>query len=253
MCRLVLDETGLLPQTNCGLLDDDELHMLRETNVSMGVMLESASDRLLGRGGPHFGCETKAPALRLGMLERAGEMGIAMTTGVLVGIGETPRERVDSLLAIREVHRRYGHIQEVIVQNFRAKPGTRMRGSGEPSLGDMLRTLAVARLLLGPEMNIQAPPNLGGDAYQGYLLAGINDWGGVSPLTRDFINPEAPWPHIASLRGVTEEAGLELRERLALYPEYVRAADRWLPDPLSERTRELTDEDGFVKEELVIW
>ena len=252
MCRMVLEETRLLPHTNCGLLDDDELRRMRECTVSMGVMLESASDRLLERGGPHFGAESKAPALRLDMLDRAGGLGIAMTTGILIGIGETPRERVDSLLAIREVHRRHGNIQEVIVQNFRAKPDTRMRGAEEPGLLDMLRTLAVARLLLGPDMNIQAPPNLSG-AHQGYLLAGINDWGGVSPLTKDFINPEAPWPEVARLRDDTAEAGLDLSERLALYPEYVVDAERWLHAPLVGRVRDLADEDGFVRRELVAW
>ena len=226
MSRLVLEETGLLPHTNCGLLDRPEMEAIAQHNASMGLMLESVSPRLLERGGPHFGCESKAPELRLATLELAGELGVAMTTGILIGIGERPEERVDSLLAIRDLHRRHSHIQEVIIQNFRAKQDTRMRRGDEPSTIDMLRTLATARLLLGAEMNIQAPPNLNADGCQTYLLAGINDWGGVSPLTVDFINPEAPWPQLAHLRKLTAEAGYELRERLALYPEYV-TADRW--------------------------
>ena len=253
MCRLVYEETGLLPHTNCGVLDDDELRLLQEVNVSMGLMLENVSDRLLQRGGPHFGCDSKIPAIRLETLARAGEMGIAMTTGILIGIGETPQERVDSLLAIRDLHRSYGHIQEVIIQNFRAKPDTRMRGCQEPTTLDMVRTLAVARLLLGEEMNIQAPPNLNSDGCQTYLLTGINDWGGISPLTKDFINPEASWPQIAKLRQLTREAGLELWERLALYPEYVRADGSWLPARMREGVHGLTDGDGYVKEELLAW
>jgi FO synthase len=173
-----------------------------------------------------------------------------MTTGILIGIGETPEERVDSLLAIRDVHQRYGNIQEVIVQNFRAKAGTRMRSAQEPSTVDMLRTLATARLLLGPDMNIQAPPNLNADGCQTYLLAGINDWGGVSPLTKDFINPEAPWPQIQVLRSMTAEAGYELRERLALYPEYVISPSWGLPSTVAARVAELAGEDGLVKQEL---
>ena len=253
MSRLVLEETGLLPHTNCGLLDRQEMEAIAQYNVSMGLMLESASPRLLKRGGPHFGCDTKAPELRIATLELAGELGIAMTTGILIGIGERPDERVDSLLAIRELHRRHGHIQEVIVQNFRAKRDTRMRGATEPSTVDMLRTLAVARLVLGADMNIQAPPNLNADGCQTYLLAGISDWGGVSPLTADFINPEAPWPQLAHLRGLTADAGYELGERLALYPEYV-TAERWaLPEIVANRVAELAGPDGLVKRELEQW
>ena len=247
MCKLVLEETGLLPHTNCGVLDRSEMEAIAAHNVSMGIMLENVSPRLMERGGPHFGTESKAPELRLGTLSQAGEIGLAMTTGILIGIGETPEERVDSLLAIREQHQHYGHIQEVIIQNFRAKPDTRMRSAAEPSTLDMLRTLAVARLLLGPGMNIQAPPNLNSDAYQSYLLAGINDWGGVSPLTADFINPEAPWPEVRLLRRTTAEAGYELRERLALYPECV-ISDRWpLPPVVARRVAELAGEDGLAR------
>ena len=253
MSELVLRETGLLPHTNCGVLDEGELRAIAAHNASMGIMLENVSPRLMERGGPHFGTTSKAPELRLGTLSLAGEMGVAMTTGILIGIGETPEERVDSLLAIREQHRRYGHIQEVIIQNFRAKPATRMHGADEPSTLDMLRTLAVARLLLGPAMSIQAPPNLNADDCQAYLSAGINDWGGVSPLTPDFINPEAPWPELSRLSALTQEAGFELRERLALYPEYVTTG-RWThSEAVARRIGELAGEDGLVKKELERW
>lgn len=251
MCRLVLEQTGLLPHSNCGVLDIDELRMLREVNVSMGLMLENVSERLLNRGGPHFGADSKRPSLRLETLCLSGEMDLAMTTGILIGIGESHQERVDSLIAIREVHRKYENIQEVIIQNFRAKKDTRMRGYTEPTTLDMVRTLAVSRLLLGPEMNIQAPPNLNIDACQIYLLAGINDWGGVSPLTKDFINPEKPWPQLKWLRDLTEEAGLQLTERLALYPEYVLdPSGRWLSLAVRKNLDKLCGVDGFVRTEI---
>ena len=227
MSSMVLEATGLLPHTNSGILNRDELMGLRETNVSMGIMLENISGRLLERGGPHFGCDSKEPSLRLNVLREAGKLGIAMTTGILIGIGETLEERLDSLLAIREIHQEYGNIQEVIIQNFRAKTRTRMHNREEPTTVDMLRTLATARLVLGESVNIQAPPNLNSDACQTYILAGINDWGGISPVTKDFINPEAPWPAIKHLRHLTEECGYQLQERLAIYPEFVfdKAAD----------------------------
>jgi len=226
MAGRVLDETGLLPHLNPGVLHYDEMAQLREVSASMGLMLESVSERLLQPGGPHFGCPDKHPRVRLRMLEDAGRLRIPFTTGLLIGIGETPEERVDTLFAIADLHRRYGHIQEVIVQNFRAKPGTRMAQHPEPTVWEMLRTLALARLILGPQMNVQAPPNLAPDAYGLYLLAGANDWGGVSPVTRDHINPEAPWPKLDELRQVTEAAGYRLVERLAVYPAYQR--DGWL-------------------------
>ncbi|MSQ40681.1 MAG: 7,8-didemethyl-8-hydroxy-5-deazariboflavin synthase subunit CofG [Dehalococcoidia bacterium] len=253
MCHMVLEQTGLLPHTNAGLLTRDELLGLREVNASMGLMLENVSDRLLERGGPHFGAKSKVPRLRLAMMETAGDLGIAFTTGILIGIGETLEERVDSLFAIGDLHRRCGHIQEVIIQNFRAKADTRMRDASEPSVLDMVRTIAVARLVLGPKMNIQAPPNLTPDAYQMYLLAGINDWGGVSPLTKDFINPEAPWPNLLELKQATEEVGFRLTERLAIYPEYVRNGSAYLGDSVRERIAALVSRDGFVKKELVQW
>ncbi len=222
MCRLVVEETGLLPHANPGVLSYEELAQLREVTASMGLMVESVSERLLAPGQAHYKCPDKVPAVRLRVLEDAGKLRIPFTTGMLVGIGETREERVDTLVAIRDIQRRYGHIQEVIVQNFRAKPDIPFRDRPEPSALEMARTIAVARLILGGEMNIQAPPNLTPDAYGFYLLAGINDWGGISPVTRDYINPEAPWPRLQELEHVTREAGFQLEERLPVYPEYIR-------------------------------
>ncbi len=220
-------EGGLLPHTNAGLLSYDEMRALRKTNPSMGLMLENISARLCQRGGPHQSAPTKLPARRLEMLENAGRLKIPFTTGILVGIGETIEERVSSLYAIRDLHRKYGHIQEVIVQIFRAKDGTRMAGFPEVSDEELFRTVAVSRLILGP-LSLQAPPNLTPKGHRRLIEAGINDWGGISPLTRDFINPEAPWPHLAELRAVCEEAGFALQPRLPVYPEYL--TDEWI-DP----------------------
>ena len=220
MCELVLEKTGLLPHSNPGLMGFDDLRRLRETNISVGLMLESASPRLLRFGGPHWKAPDKVPSLRLRTIENAGELSMAFTTGILIGIGETPEERVDALLAIRAAHERHGHIQEVIIQPFRAKPDIRMAQAPEPSNEDLQRTIAVARLILGGEMNIQSPPNLLSEDYPDLLKAGINDWGGISPVTKDFINPEAAWPQISSLAARTASAGFVLRERLAIYPEF---------------------------------
>lgn len=253
MCALVHRETGLLPHVNPGVMTEEEVAMLREVSVSAGIMLETVSTRLLRPGLAHHRCPDKVPTRRLATIEAAGRLKVAFTTGILIGIGETLEERVDSLITIRELHRRYGHIQEVIIQNFRAKPGIPMRDHPEPSLLDMLRTLATARLVLGPGVNIQAPPNLASDAYQLYLFAGLNDWGGVSPVTRDFINPERPWPQIAELRRSTEAAGFQLRERLALYPEYVRPESGFVPERLRERVQALAGPDGLVRGEEERW
>ena len=252
MCRLVFEETGLIPHANCGVLTRDELLQLREFNGSMGLMLENVSERLMLPGGAHYGCPGKLPAVRLETMATAADLGIAFTTGLLIGIGETPEERVDSLFALRELQERCGNIQEVIIQNFRAKPDIRMRAWGEPSALEMLRTIAVARLVLGGEQNIQAPPNLTPDAYQMYLLAGINDWGGISPVTLDHINPERAWPMINELREMTAEAGFELRERLCLYPEYV-ARPEFMRESLRPRIETLVDERGLVREEETRW
>ncbi len=253
MCELVLEQTDLLPHANPGILTREELAELREVNASMGLMLENVSTRLMAPGGPHWKCAGKLPAARLDTIACAGEMRVPFTTGLLIGIGETPQERVDSLLAIKELHARYGHIQEVIIQNLRVKQDTAMRRWREPSLLDMARTIAVARLILGGDMNIQAPPNLAPQAYQSYLLAGINDWGGVSPVTSDFINPEAPWPNIAELKAVTEDAGFELRERLAIYPEYLTLRNGFLRESLRQRILAWTDHHGYVRREKERW
>jgi 7,8-didemethyl-8-hydroxy-5-deazariboflavin synthase CofG subunit len=248
----VLEETGLLPHANPGLMGERDLVALREVNVSMGIMLESVSERLLAPGAAHDRAPDKVPSRRLRTIARAGALGIPFTTGILIGIGETPAERVASLLAIRDLHERYGHIQEVIVQNFRAKAAIPMRGWPEPAADDLLRTVAVARLLLGPAMNIQAPPNLSAEGYDRLPAAGLNDWGGVSPLTPDHINPERPWPGLADLRRRTEAAGHELRERLAVYPAYTHRDD-FLDSRLRPRVRALVDADGFVRPDLEIW
>jgi 7,8-didemethyl-8-hydroxy-5-deazariboflavin synthase CofG subunit len=248
-CELVIAHTPLLPHANPGLMSYHDLAMLRELNASMGIMLENVSERLLEPGATHDDAPDKRPGLRLKTIENAGKLHIPFTTGILIGIGETLEERVDSLLAIRRVHEEYGHIQEVIIQNFRAKPTIPMKEWPEPTLLDMLKTIAVARLLLGGAMNIQAPPNLTPDAYQLLLLAGINDWGGVSPLTIDFINPEAPWPKIKELERVTGEVGMVLRERLAVYPEYITVYPEYIPVSLRERILGYVDMEGFVPEE----
>ena len=248
MSLLVLDRTGLLPHANPGVMGREDLAALKESNASVGIMLETASPRLLQRGEAHWHAPDKVPALRLRTIEEAGRQKIAFTTGILIGIGETLAERVDSLLAIRALHERYGHIQEVIVQNFRAKPGTPFAGRPDAPLEDHQRTLAVARLLLGGEINLQAPPNLSYKDFPRLLDAGINDWGGISPVTLDFINPEAAWPQIETLREKTAEAGLELRERLAIYPEFIAR-----PGFLAERVRAslllLAGADGFARAE----
>src|SRR5882757_3690923 len=224
MTSLVFEQTGLLPHSNPGLMDREDLTRLRETNISMGLMLESISPRLRRKGAAHWRAPDKAPALRLRTIEEAGRQRIAFTTGLLIGIGETLEERLDSLFAILELHKRYGHIQEVLIQPFRAKTDTRMAAEAEPSIDDLQRTLAVARLIL-TDINVQSPPNLVSDDYPQLLAAGINDWGGISPVTRDFINPEAAWPQIPILESRTQTAGFVLRERLAIYPEFARRRD----------------------------
>ncbi len=220
MCELVLRETGLLPHANPGLMSAAWLQRLAQFCPSMGLMLESVGDTLLAPGAAHDRAPDKVPARRLDTVREAGRRQVPFTTGLLIGIGETPEDRVDTLLAIRELHRRYGHIQEVIVQNFRVKPQIPMAHWPEPARGEMLRALAVARLVLG-DMNLQAPPNLSAPDYEELLSAGINDWGGVSPLTPDYINPEAPWPHLQELERRTAAAGQRLRARLTVYPEFV--------------------------------
>lgn len=222
-------EAGLLPHTNAGLLTAEEMRRLRRVNVSLGLMLESISPRLRGRGEVHQWAPDKDPALRVRMIDEAGELRIPFTTGILIGIGETFEERVDSLLAIRDAHRRHGHIQEVIVQNFRAKPTIARADAREPGALDLARTVAVARLLLDPGVSVQAPPNLSPDDHRLLLRAGVNDWGGMSPLTPDYVNPEAPWPHVEALAATCAAEGFALVERLAIYPRY--AEDPAFLDP----------------------
>ncbi|MEH1097708.1 bifunctional FO biosynthesis protein CofGH [Micromonospora sp. CPCC 205561] len=238
----VLEETGLLPHLNPGVLSWSELQRLKPVAPSMGMMLETTATRLWSEpGGPHFGSPDKEPAVRLRVLDDAGRVGVPFTTGILIGIGETPAERVDAIFAIRRAHREYGHLQEVIVQNFRAKPDTAMRGMPDAELHDLAATVAVARVLLGPKARIQAPPNLIAGEYDLLLRAGIDDWGGVSPLTPDHVNPERPWPQIDELARHTEKSGFTLRERLTIYPEYVRAGDPWLDPRLLPHVGALAD------------
>ena len=252
VCARVLAESPLLPHVNPGLMTERDLAALREVSVSMGLMLETVSERLLAPGLAHDSAPDKVPARRLRTLALAGKLAIPFTTGILVGIGETPRERVDALAAIRDLHERHGHVQEVIVQNFRAKPRIPMRDHPEPPLADLLRTLAVARLMLGPDVNLQAPPNLSPGAYPRLLAAGLNDWGGISPLTLDHINPEKPWPLIPELRRATEAQGFVLRERLAIYPEFATRPE-FLDEALRPRVAALLDGRGLVKDTHEHW
>jgi 7,8-didemethyl-8-hydroxy-5-deazariboflavin synthase CofG subunit len=245
MSELVLERTALLPHANPGVMDRAALGRFKESNASVGLMLETVSTRLMRNGLAHFKAPDKVPALRLRTIEEAGKLSMAFTTGILIGIGETFEERVDSLFAIRALHERFGHIQEVIIQNFRAKPDIPMAHHPEPSMEAMLRTIAIARLILGPHMNLQAPPNLSYADFPRLLEAGINDWGGISPVTKDFINPEAAWPQIAKLRAETEARGFTLRERLALYPEFVTSGN-FLSARVRERTQHLADAEGFA-------
>jgi len=244
----VVKRTGLLPHINAGIMTQVEMAALREVSVSQGLMLESISPRLCEKGGPHFGSPDKEPAVRLAMIEAAGELAVPFTTGILIGIGETRAERVASLLALAELQRRYGHIQEVIIQNFRAKPGTRMAGAGEPDMDDILWTAAVARLLLGARMNIQTPPNLSFEDFPKLLSAGISDWGGISPVTPDFVNPEAPWPAIARLERASASHGYQLVERLAVYPSYAIASARWQATAMVPHLLAAMDAEGFARE-----
>jgi FO synthase len=246
MSELVLEKTGLLPHSNPGLMPADDLRRLRETNVSVGLMIESASPRLGRPAGAHWKAPDKVPSLRLRTAEEAGRLSMAFTTGILIGIGETLEERLDALFAIRSVHEKHGHIQEVIVQPFRAKPDIRMAQAPEPSGEDLQRTIAVARLVLGGEMNIQSPPNLVSETYPELLKAGINDWGGVSPVTKDFINPESAWPQISELSARTASSGFVLRERLAIYPEFSLRTD-FINDRLRPHVEKLRCDDGYAR------
>ena len=245
MCEKVLRESSLLPHPNPGLMSAEWLQRLSHVAPSMGLMLETTSPRLLAKDAAHDNAPDKEPARRLRVIEDAGKQKIPFTTGILIGIGETLEERIDSLIAIRDLHQKYGHIQEVIVQNFRAKSGTPMAAWPEPGRDEMLRSVAVARLLM-PDMNIQAPPNLSDPQYADLLDAGINDWGGVSPLTPDFINPEKPWPHLEQLRERTEAKGFQLRQRLPVYPEFTEQAARH-SDLLAQRLSTSANAEGYAR------
>ncbi|HKV43445.1 MAG TPA: 7,8-didemethyl-8-hydroxy-5-deazariboflavin synthase CofG, partial [bacterium] len=247
VATLVLRETALWPHLNPGTMSRTEMAGLRGVSASMGLMLESVSERLSRPGGPHEHAPSKHPRARLATLEAAGALRVPFTTGLLIGIGETPRERVDALLAIRESHERWGHVQEVIVQNFRAKRGTAMAAASEPGVLDVVRTAAVARLVLGPAANIQVPPNLSSRGFPVYLEAGINDWGGISPLTIDYVNPEAPWPHIDALAAATAAAGLVLKPRLPVYPEYLLHRPEFFAPALRDRLLAAADAEGYAK------
>jgi FO synthase len=246
---LVLEETGLLPHLNPGVLTPDDARALRPVSVSQGLMLETTAARLAARGGPHWASPDKLPAVRLATIDAAGQARVPFTTGILIGIGETRRERLEALLAIRELGERYGHVQEVIVQNFRAKPGTRMADSPEPPLDELLWTCAAARLMLGQDWNIQAPPNLSYAEFPRLLDAGINDWGGVSPVTVDHVNPEAPWPELERLGEATRSRGLELVPRLAVYPAYVAGLEEWVDPGVARRVLALADAEGFARDD----
>ncbi len=232
ICARVLKESSLLPHVNAGTLSESDLRLLKPVSASMGMMLENISRRLNRPGNAHFSCPDKVPVQRLRTLERAGKLSVPFTTGILIGIGETWLERLETLSAIASLHKRYGHIQEVIVQNFRAKPGTLMQNFKEPDHEDMLRTIAVARLMLPLEISLQAPPNLS-EKYLDYIDSGINDWGGISPLTMDYINPECAWPMIDTLASDLEEKGYKLSERLTVYPRYVEKSHEFLDPGLS--------------------
>jgi FO synthase len=249
VARRVHEATGLLPHVNPGVMTAADLELLRPVSVSAGLMLESVSERLCEPGGPHHGCPDKIPAVRLATIRLAGEARVPFTSGILIGIGETRAERIESLLSLRALHASYGHIQEIIVQNFRAKPGTGMAAAPEPSLEEHLWTIALARVVFGPEMSIQAPPNLSPAALDRLLAAGINDWGGVSPVTPDHVNPEAPWPQLAVLRRATEAAGKELVARLAIYPRFVQEPERWLAPEMRSPVLHRSDAEGYARED----
>jgi FO synthase len=249
MCALVLKETGLLPHINPGIMTREEIASLREVSASMGIMLESSSERLCEPGGVHYGSPDKLPSVRLEMMRHAGELAVPFTTGILIGIGETRAERLESLVAIRDLHEQYGHIQEVIVQNFRAKPNTKQAAAPEPDLDDLLWTIAAARLILQDDVHVQAPPNLSPGVYEKLINAGIDDWGGVSPVTPDHVNPEAPWPQIEALGQRTAAMGKVLVQRLPVYPSYAFAADRWCAPGIATRVRREIDAEGWARED----
>jgi len=249
MSELVLKKTGLLPHTNPGNMTKEEMIQLKETNPSLGMMLENVSERLCSQGMPHELAPSKHPKARMRTIEIAGQLKIPFTTGLLVGIGETPEELVDSLFAIKQLYEKYGHIQEVIIQNFSPKPDTPMALTPTPTLNYMLKVVAIARIIM-PEMNIQVPPNLSPQTYARYLNAGINDWGGISPVTIDHVNPEFPWPKIDDMKSESEKNGFKFRARLPVYPEYMHK-DGFLSYNVQEYVYQFIDEDGLVREDYL--
>ena len=248
--KLILEETGLLPHTNAGTLNYDELSLLKKSNVSLGCMLETSSERLTGDNMPHEFAPSKNPRARIRVLENAGKLKIPITTGLLIGIGETLEEIVDSLIVIREINQKYGNIQEVIMQNHVPKDNTKMKSFLPPTLDLFLLTVSLARIIM-PHMNIQVPPNLSPDHYSIFIEAGINDWGGISPLTIDFVNPESPWPDIKEVKQATNIAGYNFRGRLAIYPEFLLNKREFIPENLWNYITPLSDSSGLVKEELI--
>jgi FO synthase len=247
LCELVLRETGLLPHINAGVMNSADIKALRAVSVSQGIMLENISPHLCEPGGPHHGSPDKHPAVRIAMIEEAGRLNVPFTSGILIGIGESRLNRLQSLLALRNIHSNHGHVQEVIVQNFRAKSNTRMATASEPELDDLMWTAAVARLVLGATANIQVPPNLSYTRYRWLLDAGINDWGGISPITQDHVNPEAPWPQISVLEEATNASGLNLVERLAVYPSFALESTKWQEPALAKRVLSAIDTNGFAR------
>ena len=248
MCEIVIKKTGLLPHSNPGIMTKSEMADLKDVNASIGLMLENVSDRLCDKGKPHEFSPSKRPKLRLATIENAGQLKIPFTTGLLIGLGETPEEIVESLYAINKLNRRYGHIQEVIIQSFKAKSYTPMASHQELNNKEIIKVISVSRLIFGSKMNIQVPPNLYPNECKEYLYSGINDWGGISPVTTDFVNPEAPWPEIMTLKNATERQGFEFKARLPIYPEFILNKAVFLPKPLKNHILSLVDHEGYVKE-----
>ena len=250
MCQLVISETSLLPHVNAGTLSDYEIDKLKPYSASMGMMLETISRRLTKKGMPHFACPDKSPLLRIRTIKRTGEKKVPFTTGLLIGIGETWSERLEALEMINSLNKKYGHIQEVIIQNFQRKPDINMAEHSEPTLEEMLRTIAVARIILDPEISLQAPPNLH-ERHIDYLQAGINDWGGISPVTIDFINPQHEWPEILKLNESCSSVGFKLLERLTVYPRFISKRSEYLDPELRERILSMVGRDGFANEQVL--
>ena len=244
VCQLTLQMSNLIPHVNAGTLSLEDIKKLKPVTASMGMMLETTSKRLTRKGQPHYACPDKVPIQRIRTLERAGTMKVPFTTGLLIGIGETLTERVEALKTINLIHKKYGHIQEVIIQNFQRKPDILMKNSPEPSKEDMMRTIALARIILDPEISIQAPPNLS-NSHLEWLSAGINDWGGISPVTIDFINPQHSWPHLEDLKNSTESKGFNLKERLTIYPKYQKKFG-FVDEKIENHIGSLADKDGLA-------